>query len=71
MHPKVRVASWAEGAAWEGFVDGAGALVNLAGETIAQRWTAAAKARIGPEPPERGGAIEGRRGKERPGPASS
>jgi uncharacterized protein (TIGR01777 family) len=27
-------------------VDGAGAVVNLAGETIAQRWTAAAKARI-------------------------
>lgn len=46
VHPKVRVASWAEGAAWEGFVDGAGALVNLAGETIAQRWTAAAKERI-------------------------
>ena len=46
VHPKVRVVSWAEGAAWEGFVDGAGALVNLAGETIAQRWTAAAKARI-------------------------
>ena len=46
VHPKVRVVSWAEGAAWEGFVDGAGALVNLAGETIAQRWTATAKARI-------------------------
>lgn len=46
VHPKVRVASWAEGAAWEGFVDGAGALVNLAGETIAQRWTPSAKERI-------------------------
>ncbi len=46
VHPRVRVVSWAEGAAWEGFVDGAGALVNLAGETIAQRWTAAAKTRI-------------------------
>jgi uncharacterized protein len=46
VHPRVRVASWAEGAAWEGFVDGAGALVNLAGETIAQRWTAGAKDRI-------------------------
>jgi uncharacterized protein (TIGR01777 family) len=46
VHPSVRVASWAEGAAWEGFVDGAGALVNLAGETIAQRWTDAAKERI-------------------------
>ena len=50
VHPKVRVVSWAEGAAWEGFVDGAGALVNLAGETIAQRWTAAAKERIVDEP---------------------
>ena len=46
VHPRVRVVSWAEGAAWEGFVDGAGALVNLAGETIAQRWTASAKKRI-------------------------
>lgn len=46
VHPSVRVASWAEGAAWEGFLDGAGALVNLAGETIAQRWTDAAKKRI-------------------------
>jgi uncharacterized protein (TIGR01777 family) len=46
VHPKVRVVSWAEGAPWEGFVDGAGALVNLAGETIAQRWTAGAKERI-------------------------
>jgi uncharacterized protein len=46
VHPKVRVVSWAEGAAWEGFVDGAGALVNLAGETIAQRWTASAKVRL-------------------------
>jgi hypothetical protein len=46
VHPKVRVVSWADGAAWEGFVDGAGALVNLAGETIAQRWTASAKRRI-------------------------
>lgn len=46
VHPNVRVVSWAEGAAWEGFVDGAGALVNLAGETIAQRWTTSAKERI-------------------------
>jgi uncharacterized protein len=46
VHPKVRVVSWAEGAAWEGFVDGAGALVNLAGEPIAQRWTRSAKERI-------------------------
>ncbi len=46
VHPKVRVVSWADGAAWEGFVDGAGALVNLAGESIAQRWTPSAKARI-------------------------
>ncbi len=47
VHPRVRVVSWAEGAAWEGFVDGAGAVVNLAGETIAQRWTSSAKKRIG------------------------
>jgi hypothetical protein len=46
VHPRVRVVSWAEGAAWEGFVDGAGALVNLAGETIAQRWTTSARDRI-------------------------
>ena len=46
IHPSVRVASWAEGAEWEGLVDGAGAIVNLAGETIAQRWTAASKTRI-------------------------
>ncbi len=46
VHPKVRVASWADGASWEGFVDGAGAIVNLAGESIAQRWTEKAKDRI-------------------------
>ena len=46
VHPKVRVVSWAPGAAWESWVDGAGAIVNLAGESIAQRWTAAAKLRI-------------------------
>jgi hypothetical protein len=46
VHPRVRIASWADGASWEGFVDGAGALVNLAGESIAQRWTASAKERI-------------------------
>ena len=46
VHPKVRVVSWAPGAAWESWVDGAGAIVNLAGENIAQRWTAAAKLRI-------------------------
>lgn len=39
----------ARGTGWDGLataVDGADAVVNLAGETIAQRWTAAAKARI-------------------------
>lgn len=47
VHPDVKVVSWAEGAPlWEGLVDGAGAIVNLAGETVAQRWTASAKARI-------------------------
>jgi uncharacterized protein (TIGR01777 family) len=46
IHPRVRVVSWAPGAAWESWVDGAGAIVNLAGENIAQRWTEAAKQRI-------------------------
>ena len=46
IHPSVRVASWAEGADWEGLIDGAGAIVNLAGESIAQRWTSGTKARI-------------------------
>lgn len=38
-----RAASWS---GLDGAVDGAGAVVNLAGETIAQRWTPSAKARI-------------------------
>ena len=46
IHPKLHVVSWAPGADWESWVDGAGGIVNLAGETIAQRWTSAAKARI-------------------------
>jgi hypothetical protein len=46
IHPKVHVVSWAPGAAWESWVDGAGGIVNLAGESIAQRWTKAAKQRI-------------------------
>lgn len=46
IHPKVRVVSWAEGAVWDSWVDGAGGIVNLAGESIAQRWTAAARKRI-------------------------
>lgn len=39
----------ARGVGWDGLataVDGANAVVNLAGETIAQRWTASAKSRI-------------------------
>jgi uncharacterized protein (TIGR01777 family) len=46
LHPRIRVVSWAPGAAWESWVDGAGAIMNLAGENIAQRWTGAAKERI-------------------------
>lgn len=47
IHPSVKIVSWADGAPpWEGHVDGAGALVNLAGESIAQRWTEKSKARI-------------------------
>lgn len=48
LHPKARVVSWADGAPeWESLVDGAGGIVNLAGETIAQRWTSGSKERIG------------------------
>jgi len=46
VHPRVKVASWAEGAPWEALVDGAGAIVNLSGEVVAQRWTASVKERI-------------------------
>ncbi len=46
IHPKVHVVSWAPGADWESWIDGAGGIVNLAGESIAQRWTRAAKERI-------------------------
>ncbi len=47
IHPSARVLSWAEGTTeWKAAVDGAGALVNLAGATIATRWTAKAKERI-------------------------
>ena len=44
-----RVPEPAHAVSWDGLpaaVDGADAVVNLAGETIAQRWTAAAKTRI-------------------------
>src|SRR5258706_1764932 len=46
LHPKVAVASWAAGAEWEHVVDGAGAVVNLAGESLAKRWTEKTKERI-------------------------
>ena len=46
---KARVSAGARAVSWGDLpraVEGAGAVVNLAGETIAQRWTPAAKARI-------------------------
>jgi hypothetical protein len=43
VSPGARAVSWSDLAT---AVDGADAVVNLAGETIAQRWTAPAKARI-------------------------
>lgn len=46
---RARVPEGARAVSWEGLpsaIDGASAVVNLAGETIAQRWTTAAKARI-------------------------
>lgn len=46
---RAKLPSGARAVAWDDLpaaVDGASAVVNLAGETIAQRWTAAAKARI-------------------------
>jgi len=46
---RAKLPSGARAVAWEELpaaVDGADAVVNLAGETIAQRWTAAAKGRI-------------------------
>ena len=46
LHPKVAVVSWAPGAEWEGVVDGADAIVNLAGANLSARWTKAAKDRI-------------------------
>ncbi len=42
----VRVVPWAEEAVWEAEVDGAGAVINLAGENVARRWTPSAKAEI-------------------------
>lgn len=46
---RARVPGGAKAVSWEDLptaVDGASAVVNLAGETIAQRWTTSAKARI-------------------------
>ena len=43
----IRVVPWQTGAPdWEAEVDGSDGIVNLAGESVAQRWTAGAKARI-------------------------
>ena len=42
-----RIVPWqGEDTGWEGVVEGAHAVVNLAGENVAQRWTAAARKRI-------------------------
>ncbi len=41
-----RLVPWSEGTAWENALDGADGIVNLAGESVAQRWTAAVKRRI-------------------------
>ncbi len=47
LPPGVRVVPWPEGSSgWEGAVEGAGAIVNLAGASVSQRWTAAAKGEI-------------------------
>ncbi|MGE5346157.1 MAG: TIGR01777 family oxidoreductase [Acidithiobacillales bacterium] len=47
LPPGIQVVPWPEGASgWEAAVDGAGAVVNLAGESVSQRWTAAAKEEI-------------------------
>ncbi|HSB35934.1 MAG TPA: TIGR01777 family oxidoreductase, partial [Thermoanaerobaculia bacterium] len=43
----VRVLPWGTGVpGWEAAIDGADAIVNLAGESVAQRWTGEAKRRI-------------------------
>ena len=47
--PGARAAAWdpnGESGPWASEIEGAGAVVNLAGESIAKRWTAAQKARI-------------------------
>lgn len=47
IHPKAEVVSWAEGAPlWETRLCESQAVVNLAGESIAQRWTKKAKEKI-------------------------
>lgn len=42
----VQVVPWGEGAAWKAEVDSAGAVVNVAGENVARRWTPSAKLQI-------------------------
>ncbi len=47
LPPGVRIVPWPEGSSgWEGLVGGTGAVVNLAGESVSQRWTPAAKEEI-------------------------
>ncbi len=44
---EIQIVPWQSGVSgWEAAVDGADGIVNLAGESVAQRWTAGAKARI-------------------------
>jgi uncharacterized protein (TIGR01777 family) len=47
LPPGTRIVPWPEGASgWEAAVGNAGAVVNLAGESVSQRWTTAAKEEI-------------------------
>ncbi len=46
LPPSARLVPWGEGTAWQSAVDGADGIVNLAGESVARRWTATVKKRI-------------------------